>query len=69
MKQGVWGESSKLLQRDPGQGAESYSIFLNHTLNFKYDFKKVWEPLLYHVLSAFTNVYKKLRTCFTVNEK
>ena len=46
MKQDVWGESSKLPQRGPGQGRESYSIFLNHTLNLKYDFKKVWEPLL-----------------------
>ena len=46
MKQLVWGESSELLQRGPEQGPESYSIFLNHTLNLKYDIKKVWEPLL-----------------------
>ena len=69
MKLEVWGESSKLPQRGPGLSPKSYRIFLNHTLNLQHDLKKVGEPLLEHILCAFTNVYKKLLICFTVDEK
>ena len=60
MKQGVWGESSKLPQRGPGRSLSRYSIFLIHTLNLKYDLKKVMEPLL--SLALIKNRYTVTKT-------
>ena len=42
MKQKVWEESSKLPQWGPVLSPESYSIFLIHTLNLKYNFTNLF---------------------------